>query len=211
MDVSSAATCSSSGVTPVRTGSGPSGGKPLLGHTSGRGHDAGMTGTGAEPTAAAHEGPELALVEDLLREELSRGDAALGRTETKTSILLAVFSPVLSVGLAVLPRASTALAARVLFWAALTLLAVALLLLLWNVRPRLRGSGFAVYASMTDVELEQHFTRVAGDPGRWHRERLLVIARLGARKFAMLRTATHIVASALVVAVAAAVVATTAH
>ena len=148
------------------------------------------------------------MLEDLLKEELSRGDAALGRTETKTSILLAVFSPILTVGVAVLPRAATPLTALLIFWAALGLLAFALLLLLWNVRPRLRGSGFVTYESMTDTELVQHFTRVAGDPHRWHRERLLVVAQLGAKKFRMLRAATTLTIVALVLAIAAAIVTT---
>ena len=38
------------------------------------------------------------------------------------------------------------------FWAAPVLLALAVLLLSWNVRPRLRGSGFTSYESMTDTD-----------------------------------------------------------
>ncbi len=140
--------------------------------------------------ATHREGPDPERVEGLLKEELNRGDVALGRSETKTSILLAVFSPILTVGLVVLPRASTPLAALLLFWAAVALLAGALLLLLWNVRPRLRGSGFATYEPMTDAELTEHLSRVAADSLQWYRERLLVVAQLGAKKFRMLRTAT---------------------
>lgn len=158
--------------------------------------------------ATDHEDPDPERLADLLKEELSRGDAALGRTETKTSILLAVFTPILTVGLAVLPRTSTPLTALLIFWAALALLALALLLLLWSVRPRLRGSGFATYESMTDAKLVQHFTRVAADPHRWHRERLLVVAQLGAKKFKMLRSATTLLIFALLLAIAAAIVTT---
>ncbi|MGO1051514.1 Pycsar system effector family protein [Crossiella sp. CA198] len=147
-------------------------------------------------------------LDDLLKEELSRGDAALARTETKTGILLAVFSPILTVGVAVLPRLSTPLAAALGFWAALLLLGVALLLLLVSVRPRLRGSGFAVYQSMTDVELAAHFTRIAADPTAWHRERLRVVSRLGAKKFKLLRAATTILVLALLFAIVAAIAAT---
>jgi hypothetical protein len=165
--------------------------------------------TGADKITNDRRDLDSTVLEDLLKEELSRGDAALGRTETKTGILLAVFSPILTVGLAVLPRASTRLAAVLMFWGALALLALALLLLLWNVRPRLRGSGFATYESMTDVELTQYFTRVADDPARWHRERLRVVAQLGAKKFKILRAATTIIILALLFATAAAIVATT--
>jgi hypothetical protein len=168
-----------------------------------------MTETRADTIGTDHEDPDPVIVEDLVKEELSRGDVAVGRTETKTSVLLAVVSPGLTVGIAVLPRVSTALAARFLFWAALALLACALLLLLWNVRPRLHGSGFATYESMTDVELAEHFTRVAGDPVQWRRERLFVVAQLGARKFKMLRAATSLITSALILAIAAAIVAST--
>ncbi|WP_190818307.1 Pycsar system effector family protein [Saccharopolyspora pogona] len=149
-------------------------------------------------------------LQDLLKEELSRGDAALGRTETKTGILLAVFSPILTIGVAVLPRAATSLAAILLFWSALTLLAVALLLLLWNVRPRLRGSGFVAIESMTDAELAQHLASAANDPLRWRREQLLVVARLGAKKFRILRAATTLVMAALLLAIAAAIASTVA-
>lgn len=144
-------------------------------------------------------------VERLLQDELSRGDAAMARTETKTSTLLAVFSPILAVGLAVLPRAAAPLAAVLLFWSALTLLALALLLLLWSVRPRLRRSGFTTYESMTDAELLHHFTRIADDPQRWHRERLLIVAQIGAKKFRLLRAASLLIISALLVAIAAAI------
>jgi pycsar effector protein len=141
----------------------------------------------------------------LLKDELNRGDAALVRTETKTSILLAVFSPIVTVGLAVLPRASAPAAAILTFWAALVLLVLALLLLLWNVRPRLLGSGFATYESMTDTELTQHFAHIADDPRHWYCERLLVVARLGAKKFKMLRAATTFIIVALFLAIAAAI------
>lgn len=144
------------------------------------------------------------MVERLLQDELGRGDAALARTETKTSTLLAVFSPILAVGLAVLPRAAAPLTAVLLFWAALTLLAIALLLLLWSVRPRLRRSGFTTYESMTDAELLRHFTRAADDPLRWHRDRLLVVTQVGAKKFRLLRTASLLIISALLLAIAAA-------
>ncbi|MQA07154.1 MAG: hypothetical protein GEU98_01155 [Pseudonocardiaceae bacterium] len=168
-----------------------------------------MAEIGSDAVATDRGGLDPATLEDLLKDELARGDATLGRTETKTSILLAVFSPILTVGLAVLPQASTPLTARLVSWAALALLALALLVLLWNVRPRLRGSGFATYESMTDAELVQHFTRIAADPHRWHRERLLVVAQLGAKKFKMLRAATTLIVSALFLAIAAAIAAAT--
>jgi hypothetical protein len=150
-------------------------------------------------------GDDLGVVEDLLKAEVSHGDAAMARTETKTSILLAIFSPLCAVGLAVLPRASAPVAALVAFWAALGLLVLALLVLLWNVRPRLHGSGFATYESMSDTELAAYFARVAEDPARLYRERLLVIARLGTKKFKMLRTATTLITAALFLAIIAAV------
>ena len=168
-----------------------------------------MAETGADRITSERQDPDSTTLEELLKEEVTRGDAALGRTDTKTGILLAVFSPILTVGLAVLPRASTSVAATLMFWVALALLAFALLLLLWNVRPRLHGSGFATYESMTDAELMQYFTRIADHPERWHRERLRVIAQLGAKKFKMLRAATTIITFALLFAIAAAIVATT--
>jgi hypothetical protein len=168
-----------------------------------------MTEAQAGTMATDREDPDPAIVMDLLKEELSRGDAALGRTETETSVLLAVLSPVLTVGLAVLPRASATPASLLLFWGALALLAIALLLLLWNVRPRMQGSGFAAYESMTNTELAQHFTHAVDDPNRWYRERLLVVAQLGARKFNLLQAATSIIIPALLLAIAAAIVTTT--
>lgn len=156
------------------------------------------------------EGLDPAKVEDFLREELARGDAALARTETKASMLLAVFSPIVTVGLALLPGATTPLPALLAFWAALTLLATALLLLLWSVRPRLRGSGFAVYGTLSDAELAERITDLARDPQRWHRERLLAVVRLGAKKFRLLRVATNLIIAALLCAIAAGVVAASA-
>jgi hypothetical protein len=164
-----------------------------------------MAETGSDATATDSEDRDRLVLEELLKDELSRGDAALGRTETKTSILLAVFSPIATVGLAVLPRASAPTSAILTFWAALVVLALALLLLLWNVRPRLLGSGFTTYQSMTDTELTEHFARIMDDPGRWHRERLLVVARLGAKKFKLLRAATTLIIVAMFLAIAAAI------
>lgn len=161
-----------------------------------------MAGTGND--AADHEDRAL----EVLKDELNRGDAALARTETKTSILLAVFSPIVTAGVAVLPQASAPVVAILVFWAALILLVLALLLLLWNVRPRLLGSGFTTYESMTDAELTQHFAHIADDPRRWHRERLLVVARLGTKKFTMLRTATTLIIGALLLAIVAAIAST---
>jgi Family of unknown function (DUF5706) len=164
-----------------------------------------MTGTGDEASASDLDDREGSALEELLKDELNRGDAALGRTETKTSILLAVFSPIVTAGMAVLPRASAPVAALLTFWAALILLVLALLLLLWNVRPRLSGSGFVTYESMTGRDLAQHFARIAEDPQRWHCERLLVVTRLGAKKFKLLRAATTLIIFALFLAVAAAI------
>lgn len=161
----------------------------------------------SETEVSKHGGTDPATLRDLLKEELSRGDGALARTETKISILLAVFGPLLTVGLAFAPRTDTATAALSLLWGALVLLACALLLLLWNVRPRLRGSGFVTYESMTEADLVRYFEGVAADPERWYRERLLVVTRLGARKFRMLRAATTLIMLALLLAIAAAGVA----
>lgn len=168
-----------------------------------------MAETERDATDADCDDIAVAVLEALVKDELSRGDAALGRTETKTSILLAVFSPVLAVGLAVLPRASVPPTATIALWAALALLALALLVLLWNVRPRLRGSGFATYQSMTEPELAQYFAIIAHDPQRWHRERLIVVAQLGTKKFKMLRAATSLIIIALLFAIMAAIASTT--
>ena len=80
-----------------------------------------MAETRSDEIAADCDGSDAETLDDLLKEELSRGDAALGRTETKTGILLAVFSPILTVGVAVLPRAATSLPTILLFWSALAL------------------------------------------------------------------------------------------
>ena len=167
-----------------------------------------MTETERDATDTDGDSSAGAVLEALVKDELSRGDVALGRTETKTSILLAVFSPVLAVGLAVLPRASVPLTATIALWTALALLTLALLALLWNVRPRLRGSGFATYQSMTEPELAQHFAIIAHDPQRWHRERLLVVAQLGTKKFKLLRAATTLIIIAFLFAVVAAIAST---
>lgn len=167
-----------------------------------------MAGTGNDAIASDREDRDGLRLQELLKDELNRGDAVLVRTETKTSILLAVFSPIVTAGLALLPRASAPAAAILTYWAALVLLVLALLLLLWSVRPRLLGSGFATYESMTDTELTQHFAHIADDPRRWHCERLLVVARLGAKKFKMLRAATTLIIVALFLAIAAAIAST---
>jgi hypothetical protein len=167
-----------------------------------------MAGTGNDAIAGDRADRDGSTLEELLKDELNRGDATLVRTETKTSILLAVFSPIVTAGVALLPRASAPAAAILTFWAALVVLVLALLILLWNVRPRLLGSGFATYQSMTDTELTQHFAHIADDPRRWHCERLLVVARLGAKKFKMLRAATTLIIVALFLAIAGAIAST---
>jgi hypothetical protein len=140
-----------------------------------------------------------------LKDELARGDTALGRTETKTSILLGVFSPVLTVGIAVLPKASLPTAAAIAFWIAIVLLAGALLLLLWNVRPRLRGSGFITYADMADDEFTKHIHALADHTERWYCGQLLGVARLGRTKFRLLAWATNLIIGALLFGLLAAV------
>lgn len=140
-----------------------------------------------------------------LKDELTRGDAALGRTETKTSILLGVFSPVLTVGIAVLPKASLPVVAAIAFWVAMALLAGALLLLLWNVRPRMRGSGFTKYAGMTEDEIEAYVKNRVEHAERWYRRQLLVVAKLGVMKFRLLSWSTFLIIGALVFALLAAV------
>jgi hypothetical protein len=62
------------------------------------GHDAGMAGTGNDAIVSDREDRDGWTLEELFKDELNRGDAALVRTETKTSILLAVFSPIVTVG-----------------------------------------------------------------------------------------------------------------
>ena len=141
-----------------------------------------------------------------LKDELNRGDTALGRTETKTSILLGVFSPVLTLGIAVLPKSTLPVAATVAFWIAMVLLAGALLLLLWNVRPRLRGSGFTTYAGMTDAELAEHVEAHVEHPERWYRGQLRVVASLGRTKFRLLAWATYLIIGALLFGLLAAVI-----
>lgn len=140
-----------------------------------------------------------------LKDELARGDTALGRTETKTSILLGVFSPVLTVGIALLPKATLPVAAAIAFWLAIVLLAGALLLLLWNVRPRLRDSGFTTYAGMADDEFAQRIQALAEHAERWYRQQLLIVARLGRTKFRLLAWATNLIIGALLAGLLAAV------
>jgi Family of unknown function (DUF5706) len=141
-----------------------------------------------------------------LKDALARGDTALGRTETKTSILLGVFSPVLTVGIALLPKATLPTAAAIAFWLAIVLLAAALLLLLWNVRPRLRDSGFTTYAGMSDDEFAERIKFLAEHAERWYRGQLLVVARLGRTKFRLLAWATNLIIGALVFALLAAAI-----
>lgn len=140
-----------------------------------------------------------------LKDEITRGDSALTRTDTKTSILLGVFSPVLTVGIAVLPKATLPVAATVAFWVAIGLLACALLLLLWNVRPRMRGSGFTKYAGMTEDEVSDYVANRVEQAEHWYRRQLLVVAKLGRKKFRLLAWATDLIIAAMLFALLAGV------
>lgn len=140
-----------------------------------------------------------------LKDEITRGDSALTRTDTKTSILLGVFSPVLTVGIAVLPKATLPTAATIAFWLSIGLLACALLLLLWNVRPRMRGSGFTKYAGMTEDEVADYVKGRIEDAERWYRRQLLVVARLGRKKFRLLAWSTDLIIAAMLFGLLAAV------
>ena len=115
---------------------------------------------------------------EVLRAELARADAAIARTDTKASTLLATFGPIVTVGAAVLPRIPLPPAGRVALWCALVLLMLAVLLLLAVVRPHLRGSGFRTRRT-TDQEMAVFVERITADPQRWYRQQLLTISRLG--------------------------------
>ncbi|GAB3695474.1 Pycsar system effector family protein [Saccharopolyspora tripterygii] len=139
---------------------------------------------------------------EVLRAELARADAAIARTDTKASTLLATFGPIVTVGAAVLPRIPIPPAGRVALWCALVLLMLAVLVLLAVVRPHLRGSGFRSRRT-TDEEMTAFVVRITADPQRWYRQQLLTISRLGAMKFRGLRLATFLIGAGVITAVIA--------
>lgn len=113
---------------------------------------------------------------ELIKDEISRADGAMVRTDTKAGLLLAVFSPITAVGLALLTRVPLHPVVTTLLVLAAGLSGAAVLQLLWTIRPRLAGSGLLTYGAMTSAELKQHFAGLASDHERWHCERLVVVS-----------------------------------
>lgn len=140
---------------------------------------------------------------EVLRTELARADAAIARTDTKASVLLAVFGPIVTVGAAAVQRIPLPAPGRMALWGALVLMLLAVLLLLAVVRPQLRGSGFHNGRRMTDEEMAGFVERIVEDPQRWYRQQLLTISRLGATKFRRLRLATALIGTGMLTAVLA--------
>ncbi|MEV4729577.1 Pycsar system effector family protein [Saccharopolyspora sp. NPDC049426] len=140
---------------------------------------------------------------EVLRAELARADVAIARTDTKASVLLAVFGPIVTVGAAAVQRIPLPAAGRMALWGALVLMLLAVLLLLAVVRPQLRGSGFHNSRRMTDEEMTGFVERIIGDPQRWYRQQLLTISRLGATKFRRVRLATALIGAGMITAVLA--------
>lgn len=136
---------------------------------------------------------------ELIKDEIARADGAMLRTDTKAGLLLAVFSPLTAVGLALLTRVSLHPLVTALLAVAAGLFGAAVLQLLWTIRPRLSGSGLLIYGMMTDQQLKQHFAELARDRERWHCERLVVVSRLAVRKFRLVRLASLLIALAIVV------------
>ncbi|MEV4644567.1 Pycsar system effector family protein [Saccharopolyspora sp. NPDC049357] len=140
---------------------------------------------------------------EVLRAELARADAAIARTDTKASVLLAVFGPIVTVGAAAVQRIPLPAAGRMALWGALVLTLLAVLLLLAVVRPQLRGSGFHHSRRMTDEEMTGFVERIVENPQRWYRQQLLTISRLGATKFRGVRLATAFIGAGMITAVLA--------
>jgi hypothetical protein len=154
-----------------------------------------------EPDREERDGGDVAL--EVLRTELARADAAIARTDTKASVLLAVFGPIVTVGAAAVQRIPLPAAGRVGLWGALVLMLLAVLLLLAVVRPQLRGSGFHRSRRMSDEEMAGFVERIVEDPQRWYRQQLLTISRLGASKFRRVRMATALIGTGMLTAVLA--------
>lgn len=131
---------------------------------------------------------------DLITHEIGRADASMVRTDTKAGLLLAVFGPLTAVGATVLTRSEVTGVAEVLFASAAGVFGVAVLLLLWTIRPRLKGSGLVTYARMSGAEMVQYFAEQTDKPHEWHCERLKVVSQLALRKFRMVRLASSAIA-----------------
>lgn len=129
----------------------------------------------------------------LLRDEISRGDATIARIDTKANVLLAITGPLATIGTAALSRVRLPLSSTVVLATAAAAFTIAVFLLVWTVRPRLRQSGFESYGAMNDAALASHFDKIAGNPLPWHRERLLALIHTGTRKFRLVRLATSFI------------------
>lgn len=150
-----------------------------------------------EELAVSTATPDAEPVE-LMKDEIGRADGAMLRTDTKAGLLLAVFSPITAVGLAVLTRVSLHPVVTVIAAVAAVLSGSAVLLLLWTIRPKLDGSGLITYHTMSDRQLKEHFAALARDHERWHCERLIVVSGLAVLKFRLVRLASTLIALAVV-------------
>jgi hypothetical protein len=131
---------------------------------------------------------------DLITDEIGRADASMVRTDTKAGLLLAVFGPLTAVGATLLTRSSLPAVAEVLFTCAAGLFGIAVLLLLWTIRPRLKGSGLLTYARMPGADMVRYFAELANKPDEWHCDRLKVVSQLALRKFRAVRLASSAIA-----------------
>ena len=141
------------------------------------------------------------MIPDPLTAKLAEATSEVARADTKASMLLALAGAGAAATVnELVPGTGLPLATRALGWLAVALLAVAVLLLLCAVRPRLRlpggPVGIVAWASSTPEQL----ARPDVDPLS---ARLAAVSALAVRKYSQVRTAFTLSAAAVAVLVAA--------
>jgi hypothetical protein len=136
---------------------------------------------------------------DLLVEELAAVRGELTRVDTKASMLLALAAG----GMAVVATTDRrGLPAGLLVDAGMVTMALALLVLLWGVRPRLGTSGFLRHARGTADGVRAELTGC--DVRTWRSRELTSLSRIARRKYELLRSAVDLLSIALVLILAGA-------
>lgn len=143
----------------------------------------------------------LARAQDtLMAEELAAVRGELARVDAKCATLIGLAGAALAF-LVTQIAGPAPLAVRVLLGGAAVVLAVAAVVLLAVIRPRLGTVGFCRYAAMTSDEIRRMFT--AGEASSTHERRfraesLLTYSRITRRKYGRLRVAVDLLGAGVV-------------
>jgi Pycsar effector protein len=131
--------------------------------------------------------------DDLLAEELAAVRGELARVDGKSSTLLALAAGGLAVAATTHPHS---VLGAWLIRAAMFTTAVALVLVLFVVRPRLGRTGFFQHARRSAADTRTELAE--SDLHAWRSRELLVLSRIAVRKYELLRAAVTLQIIALV-------------